>query len=353
MSTIQERIGKVVKAAWKPVAGVAGLALLVAWSVGAFEDKVAPGKVAHEPGEALPPGTPTLTVKAERTAARIALVGTVASERQVHVSARIPATILAIGVRAGDAVTNGQVLATLDDREIREQLAGAESQFRQAETEFRRTQQLFDRNAATDQQRVAALAAFEGARARVEQVRVMLGYATITAPMDGVVTDRRMEAGDLAAPGQPLLTLHDPARMRLEVPVPIRLLSRLGLNQPVMVVLDGRAEPLAGTVSEIVAAVDAASRTQTVKILLEQGGTGILPGTYGRIAVDGEAAESVRVPAAAVVRVGQQEFVRVVVAGRMIRRVVRTGPVSEGLVEILAGLSAGETIVAGALKEEG
>jgi RND family efflux transporter MFP subunit len=345
-------MGNVMKAAWKPVAGVAGLALLVAWSVGAFEDKVAPGKVAHEPGTALPPGTPTLTVQAERTATRIPLVGTVASERQVTISARIPATILAIGARAGAAVTHGQVLATLDDREIREQLAGAEAQFRQAEIEFRRTQQLFDRNAATDQQRVAALAAFEGAKARVEQARVMLGYATIVAPMDGVVTERRMEAGDLAVPGQPLLTIHDPARMRLEVPAPIRLLPRLGLNQQVAVVLDGRPEPLAGTVREVVAAVDAASRTRTVKILLEQGGTEIPPGTYGHIVVEGESGETVRVPVTAVVRVGQQEFARVVVGGRMIRRGVRTGPVSGDQVEILAGLAAGETIVVGPVRED-
>lgn len=351
MSTMNEKFGKIVKVAWRPVAGAAGLVVMALWMAGAFESKVGPGKVEHLPGFALPAQATTITVKMTRSASPVEVVGTAASERWVNLSARLPATIQTMLVRAGDAVTNGQVLATLDDRDIREQIAGVEAQFKQAEVEYNRTIQLFEKGATTDQAKVAALTGLEAARARLQQMRVMLSYATLASPLDGVVTDRRFEAGDLVAPGQLVMSVYDPRIMRLEVPVPVRLLSRFTLDQTVLVDLDGVNKPVKGVVREIVSEVDPLSRSQKVKITLEQEGKPILPGTYGRITVDGDSHDSLWVPVSAVYRVGQQELAQVVSAGRVTRRIVRTGIVREGQVEIISGLCDGEVIVAEPVKE--
>ncbi len=351
MSTMNERVGKIIKVAWRPVAGVAGLVVMALWMAGTFESKVAPGKLEHLPGFALPSQAKTITVKMTRSASPVEVVGTAASERWVNLSARLPATIQTMIVKAGDAVTNGQVLATLDDRDIREQAAGAEAQFKQAEVEFNRTLQLFEKGATTDQAKVAAQTGLEGARARLQQMRVMLSYATLASPLDGIVTDRRFEAGDLVAPGQIVLSVYDPRVMRFEVPVPVRLLPRFALDQTVSVVLDGVVQPVKGTVREIVSEVDPLSRTQKVKIKLEQGGLTILPGTYGRITVEGDSHDALWVPVSAVYRVGQQEITQVVSEGRVIRRIVCTGVVRDGQVEIISGLGDGEMILAEPVKE--
>jgi len=351
MSALKERFGKIIKTAWRPVAGLAGLIVMAMWLAGMFEAKVAPGKLEHQQGFALPAQAKTVSVKTTRSASRIEVVGSAASERWVNLSARLPATLQTLTVSGGDTVTNGQVLATLDDRDLREQLAGAEALFRQAELEFNRTSQLFEKGATTDQAKVAAQTGLEAARARVQQMRVMLSYSVIISPIDGRVTDRRLEAGDLVAPGQIVVAVYDPSQMRFEVPVPIRLLSRFALNQPVTVVLDGITHPVQGIVREIVSEVDALSRTQKVKIRLEQAGQSILPGTYGRITVEGDAHEAVWVPASAAYRVGQQEFVQVVWEGRVIRRLVRTGVAQGDRIEILSGLTDGEVILVEPVKE--
>jgi RND family efflux transporter MFP subunit len=351
MSAVKERVEAIMKIAWRPAAGFAGLVVMALWMAGTFESKVGPGKREHLPGFALPEGARTLTVKMTRTASPVEVVGTAASERWVNLSARIPSTIQLMRVKAGDAVTNGQVLATLDDRDIREQLSGADAQFKQAEVEYNRTLRLFEKGAATDQAKVAAQTGLEAARARLQQMRVMLSYAEITSPLDGIVTDRHFESGDLVAPGQILMSVYDPRVMRFELPVPVRLLPKFTLNQAVSVDLDGMARPVRGVVREIVSEVDPLSRSQKVKITLEQMASVILPGSYGRITLDGEVHESLWVPLSAVYRIGQQEFVQVVAEGRVIRRMVRTSLIRDGQVEVIAGLADGEVILVEPMKE--
>ncbi len=346
-----EQVTKIIQVAWRPVAGLLGLVALVVWSGGLLESKVKPGKHEQQPGIALPAGAQTLVVKKVMTPSLVEVIGTAASERMISLSARLPATIESMRVTAGNAVTNGQILVTLDDRDIREQLGAVEAQFKQAESEYNRAVKLFEKGATTDQARVAALSAYEAAQARLQQIRVMLSYTVIAAPMDGIVTDRRMEAGDLVAPGQVLLTLYDPGQMRLNAAVPGRLLKKFPLNQELDVQLDGVESIVKGTVKAIVSEVDPRSRTQMVKVHLAQKGLTILPGSYGRIRVEGDVHESVWLPATAVYRVSQQELVQIVVDGRAIRRVVRTGVTQGNQVEILAGLADGEVVLLEPVKE--
>ncbi len=336
---------------WRPLAGLLGLGAIVVWSAGACNRKVAAGRVEAGAGFAAPAGAETITVEESAFAERIDLVGTAQSEERIHVSARLPAYVKAVHVSAGDRVKKGQELVSLDDREIREQLGAAESQFRQAETEYKRAKQLFESKATTDQALTAAESMYNSVRAQLEQAKVMLSYATLTSPIDGIVTDRRIEAGDLANPGQVLMAVYDPERMRLEVAAPMRMIERLALGQPVEIALDRPSETFAGRIAEIVSEVDPMSRTQKVRARIERGDANILPGTFGRMWVACAERPAVLVPEEAVYRVGQLEMVQKVRDGRVVRRVVRTGRREGGRVEILGGLKAGEAILARPIQE--
>jgi RND family efflux transporter MFP subunit len=289
---------------WKPIAGVLGLAMVILYSSGSCRAKVNPGKLDYETGIALPIGAETFTVKLEKRAPRIDVVGTVASEEQIHLSARISAYVKKVFVSAGSVVKKGETMVTLDDREIAEQLATVEAQLKQAETEYQRAKQLLENKATTAQAFIAAESAYNGAKAQMERARVMMSYARITSPIDGVVIDRRIEVGDLANPGQVLLTVYDSEHMRLEAPVPVRLVDQLALNQDVEVKLDRPDKTFKGRVSQIVSEIDPMSRTQLVKIRLEGVSGDVLPGTFGRLFVDDIARETFLVPTSAVYRSG-------------------------------------------------
>jgi len=336
--------------AWKVWLGVAALFLMILWTGGACRKKIQPGSVPGETGAPVPPAAARIEVTTESVAPRIDVVGTIASAERIHLSARVPAYVSEVLASAGDPVKNGQVLVRLDDREIREQLAAAEAQRKHAEKEFNRAQELYRTKAATKQRLETTESAYNAARANVERIRVMLTYTEIRSPIDGIVTDRSIEKGDLANPGQVLLSVYDPTKMRLEAAVPVRLIDRLQKGQAVPVVLDYPSGSLTGRVSEIVSEVDPASRTRTVKIDLQKAPKEVLPGAFGRVWVDGDRHPAILVPASAVQRVGQLELVRVVDGSTSLRRLVTTGPRYGDRVEILSGLSEGDLILTGSAK---
>ncbi|MCE9612771.1 MAG: efflux RND transporter periplasmic adaptor subunit [Lentisphaerae bacterium] len=334
-----------VKKAWRPLVGVGVTVVLILWSAGVLREKVPPGTVAVDVGMPVAPDAARYRVAVEAFAPRLDVVGTVASSEMVHLGARLGAYVKNVSVSAGQHVKQGDVLLTLDDREIQEQVLAAEAQLQQAESEYKRAQQLFDKQAATDQALTAAEAAFHSAQAHAERARVMRTYAVITAPIDGIVTDRRVEVGDLANPGQVLLSVYDPDRMRLEAPVPVRLVEKLALDQSVTVELDRPGGSFTGRVAQIVSEIDPASRTQLVKVRIESGAARILPGTFGRLWVPDEPRDAILVPGSAIYRVGQLEMVQVVRDGRAIRRAVQTGARLEDRIEVVSGLAAGDEIL--------
>ena len=329
----------------KPLLGAAILVAVILWSVGVFRTRTPAGRLEYQAGLPLPPKAELFTVKSESIAPRVDVVGTVASDMKVNLSARIPASVKEVFVAAGSPVKKGQDLVTLDDREIREQVTAAEAQFKQAETEFNRARQLYDNKATTEQALTAAQSMLTAARAQWERSKVMLTYAQITSPMDGVVTDRRVEPGDLANPGQLLLAIYDPTNMQLEAPVPVRLLAQLPIGQAVEVTLDRPATNFQGRVRQIVSEIDPLSRTQLVKVHIEGTGRDVMPGTFGRLWVADDARPAIMIPASAVYAVGQIELVQVVADRRAIRRAVRTGPKRGASVEVLSGLDAGDVVL--------
>ncbi len=338
-------LGTMMKKYGKLILGLVTLAVVIVWSGGLLTKKVKPGHIAYQPGIEIPADAATVTVQMESLPSRIEVVGNTTSEEKINLSARIPAYVSEVFASAGDRVKKGQVLVTLDDREIRQQLTAAEAQLNQAKTEYARTKQLFKKEATTQQALTAAESMHAAARAQVEQVKVMLTYTQVTSPIDGIVTERRIEAGDLANPGMLLLAVYDPLRMRLEAHVPVRLIGHIQLDQPVEVSLERPARILKGHVAEIVSEVDASSRTQLVKVHLDGIEGDVLPGTFGRLWVDAESRETLFVPASAVRHIGQLSFVQVNRDGRAIQRLVKTGPARDDRIEILSGLRTGDAIL--------
>jgi len=337
------------KQAGKPLAGLLGLAVIVVWTSGALRSKQEPGKLEAEQAVAVPEGAVVVTARRETVPERVALSGTVRSERRINLSARLPAYVEAVHVSAGASVKEGDLLLALDQRELLKDLAAAEAQLAQAETAYQRSKRLLETNATTAQAHESAESAYKSAAAGMERVKVMLSYTRITAPLDGVVADRYIEAGDLAGAGQVLLSVYDPARLRLEVPVPARLIAHFPEGCEVSVTLDQRPVPMKGVVTEVVSEFDPVTRTRRVKIHLEDAHAEALPGMYGQVVIETDPHSAVLLPAEAVTRIGQLESVQVVREGRMSRRLVRTGPRHGAQVEILSGLEGGEQVMAAAV----
>jgi RND family efflux transporter MFP subunit len=181
--------------------------------------------------------------------------------------------------------------------------------------------------------------------AQITAAEVGLGYAKIHAPFAGVVTERRMDPGTLAAPGMPILVIDQAGRQRLEVSLPETRLSTVRVGETVGVRIEALADELEGRIAEIVPSVDPESRTAIVKVSLPAV-NGLRSGMFGRaLLAAGGSEAALTVPGQAVVRRGQLQSVFVVEGDVARRRLVTLGGQSGGRYVVLSGLNGGEQVV--------
>jgi len=294
---------------------------------------------------ALPPtaAVGTQSVQSRPEAITEEVVGTVRAKLQATLEAKLSGRIDRLPVVLGQRVKAGELVARLEAAEIGARLEQAEASREQAERDWLRVSALFDQQAITRAERDAAEAHYRMAKAAVAEAKAMQSYVELLAPFEGVVTRKWAEVGDLAVPGKPLVTLEDPSALQLEADVPEAIRSRIQAGARLAVRFEGSNE-LTGAVSEIAPVADPISRTVRMKLELPPG-PGLSSGQFGRLLVPVGEAESLRVPAAAVVQRGQLEIVFVVANQRAQLRLVKTGKRVGDQIEILSGLHAGDLAV--------
>lgn len=333
-----------------------GAIVLMLWLAGRFEPKVPPVADTARP-EALPSGRRVavrrITLPVNETA-----VGTIRAVHEVSIGSKLLARVLAINLKAGQQVRAGEVLVQLDDTDLRARLqqakatlAAATAAREQAVLDDKRFAALVKTNAVSRQQYEQAVTALRSAEAElsraqegVKEAQATLDWATVRAPIDGRVIDKRVEAGDTVTPGQTLVTLFDPTRMQMVASVRESLALQLRVGQDIGVRVDGLGKSCSGMVSEIVPQAQSSSRTFQVKVT-GPCPPGIYSGMFGRILVPLDNEQLLVIPRQAVRRVGQLELVEVVEQGRVIRRAVRIGRALDDDVEVLSGLAEGEQVV--------
>jgi multidrug efflux pump subunit AcrA (membrane-fusion protein) len=331
---------------------------------------------------------PVVTAPAELTdlASSVEAGGVVRARATALIASRVMAPIVDVRVQAGDRVRRGDVLVTLDARDLRandaraqaastsaaESVRAAEADVRAAASSAQLARLTHDRVAtlqakrsatgeeldqavailsaaeaqhAAAQARLAAAAAGRDAtKAAADAAAIATTYATLTAPFDGIVTERSAESGSMAAPGSPLLMLEDPAAYRLEVRLDETRAAQVAAGCTARIQLDDRDESMTGRVVEI-ARVDSMSHTFLVKLDLPAG-SAVRSGQFGRAAFAGPSRRTLTIPASAMVRRGQLTFVFVLGGdGHARLQPISIGAVAGDRIEVLAGVRLNERVV--------
>lgn len=310
--------------------------------------------------------------------------GVVQARTTATLTARILAPVREVRVAPGDRIRAGETLVVLDADALASQARSAtaaasaagqaavaaaaeqrasEASLALARASYDRIASLNARRSATAQEldnatatlraaeaRVASAAAAtqaagaqaDSARSAADAAGTTAGFGQVKAPFNGVVTQKMLEPGNMAAPGMPLLRVEEVGSFRLEVRVDESRISRVEAGQTVEVVLDltsGTQQTLPGTVAEVSRAVDVDARAFLIKIVLPQG-RDVRSGTFGRARFSAGTRRGLRLPDHALVRRGQLTSVFVVDQG-----VARLRLVNVSGNEVLAGLSEGDTVV--------
>jgi RND family efflux transporter MFP subunit len=340
------------------------------------QEKVGPGAVELQRPEVR--GVTLATVGSSPVDSYYETSGTVKARTTSVIASRTMGTVTSVKVKGGDRVKAGDLLLLLDDREAAQRVAAAEAGVREAQKALasaaqdkslaeitrERYRNLFQEQAVTRQEmdqieaqgKVAGLQyerageTVSRAKALLEEARIQEGFTRIRAAEAGVVTEKRIEEGSLAAPGTPLMTVEDTSGFRLEAYVDERLSGLVKVGTPVVVVFEAPTRRIPGTIGEIFPSVDPATRTFLIKIGLSA--PSLKSGLFGKVLILEGRKEMLLIPQGAVVEKGQLTGVYAVDdRGVMTYRLIKRGRPYGEEVEVLSGLKAGDRIAVKGLEK--
>lgn len=337
--------------------------------------------------------------------AMVSANGRVQAQKKVDVSATIAGQITHLAVEEGDTVRKGQLLLQIDPvnpraaarsneyslQALREDTEAARATLAQARIDLRRVEENYGAGivpkADLDRARTAVNtgeAAVQAAQRRVDQAgaslegaRDLLAKTTIRSPMDGVVTARRVEEGEVAvigvqnSPGTVLLTISDMSVVEAEMEVDETSIPTVSLGQEARIRLDAYPnQTFRGTVTEVGSSPLNSGANQAIKFKVKVRFTappaGIKPGLSARADIlTGFRAKALALPLQALVvrdadrpsgqaaprdEPREQEGVYLMDGGKARFQPLRTGLIGDLAIEVLSGLRGGETVITGPFK---
>jgi RND family efflux transporter MFP subunit len=250
-----------------------------------------------------------------------AITGSIQPERRADLRAEVPAIVLTVLKENGDAVRKGDLLVRLDDTAIRDSLSSAEAASRAAVQAYEQAQRQYERmttlrtsGMASAQQvedaeirRNNAQSDMEGARSRVVSARQQMQRTEVRAPFDGVVSERKVSAGDTAQIGKELLKVIDPASMRFEALIAADHVGEVRPGQSVSFRVNGYGEQeFEGRVRRVNPAANPTTRQVEVLVDFVGDKQPRLAGLYAEGRLETESHSSLTIPASAVVRDGDK-----------------------------------------------
>lgn len=314
-------------------------------------------RAATAPSAAAPPARVHLvTLGVGASAGQVA--ATAVAVQRATVATRVAATVKAVHVAEGDRVSQGQLLVSLGDDDVRGALAAAEAGQAAAAAHERRLRELLAVRAATPSELELAVAQRSQAEAAVAAARATLGYTQVKAPFAGSVQSRRVEPGDLVGPGQPILELQGEA---LELTA--SLTEAEGRGVAVGTVLPFASDLASGeaVVTSLASGGDPLSHRRAVRARVRTVEGALRSGAFARLTLPGRpvaagaaaTGQDVLVPRSALVERGDLTGVFVARDGRAELRLVALGEPVGALVAVRAGLKADEAVVdaPGALRD--
>ncbi len=292
--------------------------------------------------------------------------GLVEATRQSTVSAQISGRVKEIYFDVGDSVKPGQLILRIDERESVQALAGSQAQLAQAQANLQNAKSTYERAKQMFAQKFISQAALDKAEADYQvavaqaaassagasQAGLAHAYTSVIAPYGGVVASRHVEVGEMVMPGKPLMTGFDPSEMRVLVSLPQYKLAEIGKHPEVMVELPTLGRYIKAASTQVQPLADARTHGTEARVTLPPSEEGVYPGMFVRAHFVIGKVKKLMLPVSAVLH--RSEVVAVYVVddkGGVKLRQVRLGDVStDGGVEVLAGLTAGERVALDPIK---
>lgn len=313
---------------------------------GESEEKGAGGPGGHG-GDGPPPAIVVgHVVEATTTSAPIVLAGTLLPNEQVEITSEVSGKVTSISFSEGRSVRKGSILLRLDDPELTAALRRAEIRVELAELEEKRSAALLERQAISPAEYERVAGELRVAKAEIDLLEAQIDKRVVRAPFSGRIGLRRVSLGSYLTPSTVIATLSNLDRLKVEFSIPESYASRVAVGSRFFFTVDGSSTRGSARVYAVEPSVDRSTRSLTVRATTSSGGGSFVPGQFAAIELPtGVAEPHPVVPSEALIPTidGTQLFV--VEDGLAAVREVEIGVRTESSVEVLEGISAGDTVI--------
>jgi RND family efflux transporter MFP subunit len=299
------------------------------------------------------------TVREEAIQENYVTTGSLIADDRIDIASRIMGFIRSVDVHEGSQVKKGQLLLTIDPTEIQAQLAEAEARVTQSQAQLAEAESDLERYRALYEQKMISVDRFrkaelamnlarggeQAAQAALNRIKVQMQYANIHSPVSGVIVARHKQAGDIATPGAPLLTIENPENVVVRTFVKEQQLQHIRIGDQAGVSIEAAALTTTGTITQIVPSADPGTHSYLVKISLAEHGQA-RTGMFARVNFETGHTSGILIPASAVISRADLNGVYIVDADNIAHyRLVRLGRHFQNGIEVLTGIEAGDRIV--------
>jgi RND family efflux transporter MFP subunit len=276
----------------------------------------------------------------------VTAAGSLSSRNSSVLSSKVMGRVVHLSVQEGDQVAAGKLLMKIDSGEITAQAIMARATYNNARLQYNRIKSLYDATAATQMEMDQATLGFENAQAGLQAAKAMESYTIITAPISGQIVEKRINVGEMALPGQPLIRIEDNKNLRLEVTVKEQDILFIQPGNPVKVRIDAMpGTEISGTVSQVVQASDVRTHSFIVKIDIPAN-KGLITGMYGKASFTIGKHEAILIPKTALVEMSGISGVYLVSAEQSaVFQMVQVGEEHGNFVEVISGLKKGDCVI--------
>ena len=319
--------------------------------VGALAAGCSNGKAKDKEGdEATKNATVPVEVQPLKRAEMVAVYSGTApieAHEEATVVAKVGGEVRQIFVEEGDSVQAGQVLARLDGDRLRLTLAQTDANLRKLERDYKRTLELAEKGLVPKSTAENTKYDLDALRAGYDSARLELSYTEIRAPINGVISARKIKVGNTIGPNDPTFTVTDLDPLLAFVHVPEKEFRKLAPGQNAEVVIDALGGTrFIGTISRISPTVDPQTGTFRARVEVPDATRTLKPGMFARVNIVYERRQdALQLPRTAILDADGEQSVFVVAGGKAEQRTIRTGLANGGWIEVLDGLEGSEQIV--------
>lgn len=312
-----------------------------------------------------------IAVKVSKTAGSdyssfVSASGRIEAKNSANLSTRMMGFVQNLDVKVGDQVKKGQLLVSINNTDLLAKKAQVEASiiqakagFENAKKDYERFQKLFEQGSASQKELDDMTTRYEMAKAGLEaaeqmkvEVLAQFAYANIKAPFDGVVTNTFIKQGDMANPGMPLVTVESPNVLEVTAMVSESDIDAIEEGTEAKILVKSLDQRVAGKVTEVSLSAKNTGGQYLVKVALTETNKDVLPGMFVNVEFPTAKTKEnsmVMIPNSALVRQGQLTGIYTIgTENTAILRWLRVGKSYGNEVEVLSGLSGGESYIVSA-----